>query len=70
MNEVPMSAHKRFKEFFCVIFGHNWNEYGSTSSPNGRILEEYNVCSSCGLENHDRSGYLVEYEEMTRSPKP
>ena len=55
---VPMTITNRLKEIICVVFGHEWNAYGRTESDDGRILEEYSECARCGLENHDRSGYL------------
>jgi hypothetical protein len=58
-----MSFKNRMKEILCVIFGHDWSEYGSRTHENGRILEEYSKCQCCGLENHDRQGMLDQYEE-------
>ena len=63
MKTVPMTFGNRLKEIICVIFGHSWNEYGSNTHDNGRILEEYSRCDNCGLENHDRSGHLEQYKE-------
>lgn len=63
MATVEMKTINRLKEIICVIFGHNWDEYGSTTHANGRILEEYSKCGCCGLENHDRSGMLDQYHE-------
>jgi hypothetical protein len=56
--KVPMTLANRLKETICVVFGHDWNAYGSIKDERGQILEEYRECDRCGLENHDRSGYL------------
>ena len=58
MRAVKMTAANRFKEVLCVVFGHEWNSYGVIRDDDGRILEEHSECGRCGLENHDRSGYL------------
>lgn len=54
-----INFNNRFKEFFCVLFGHNWSEYGSERTIKGHILHEYNTCANCGLEVHNRRGYLT-----------
>lgn len=61
----------RFKEAFCVILGHVWNETGSKSTEEYAdmgykhlILEHYRKCDRCGLEEHNRNGHLVAYRLM------
>ena len=57
MSEIK-KHFSRWKEFICVLFGHDWYEYGNEQNADTRqILHEYNVCAYCGLEKHDRSGY-------------
>jgi hypothetical protein len=55
-----MKQISRFKELTCVLFGHQWNQHGSTRNDRGFILEEYTECSHCWLRNHDGSGYKIE----------
>lgn len=63
MHKTVQPKVNRFKELLCVLQGHTWDEYGATTREDGLILEEYNKCSLCGLENHNRDGYLVNYKE-------
>jgi hypothetical protein len=53
----------KWKEFTCLVFGHNWNETGVKRDTNsGIILEKYSRCSNCELESHDRSGYIKSFK--------
>lgn len=63
MNVVKMKFGNRAREIICVLFGHSWNENGSVTHKNGRVLEEYSKCSCCGLENHNRQGYLDQFHD-------
>lgn len=58
---LPFPARRRRAELYCVLFGHSWHSYGCTRAADGAMLEEYSTCERCGLENHDRSGYLALY---------
>ncbi len=54
----------RAKELMCVIFGHNWSIHGTEQgSETKEILHEYNECARCGLEKHDRSGYVRKFQK-------
>lgn len=53
----------RWAEFVCIISGHLWNTYGDKKDQFGEIMEEYNECDRCGLEKHDRSGYIRKYKK-------
>ena len=63
MKNISHPTRRRL-ELLCVIFGHDWNEYGSETEivsglaafPKTFIVEEYNKCSRCLLEKHDNSG--------------
>ena len=39
----------RFMEFFCVLFGHEWDSYEETTDRDGRKETEANQCSRCKL---------------------
>jgi hypothetical protein len=54
---VKNKKYSKWKEFLCLMFDHNFLEYGAIKRE-GNILEEYIVCDDCGIELHDRSGYL------------
>lgn len=44
---------KRIKELWCVLFGHEWMEYGcKTCETHKNTFDEYNTCNRCGLEYH------------------
>jgi hypothetical protein len=61
----------RLKELYCVIFGHDWNESGSTTDPETKIvLEKYKRCQNCTLEIHDRSGYIEKYNLKYKTNNP
>lgn len=64
---TPFPARRRLAELVCVLFGHEWNIHGSTSDERGFILEEYDECTRCRLENHDRAGYAARYEERNKN---
>lgn len=53
----------RLRLIVCLLFGHDWYEYGSETSASGRILEEHVKCDMCKLEYRDNSGRIKEYEE-------
>lgn len=45
----------KLKELLCVVFGHDWTEHGArTCVKHSVMLDEYNICGRCGLENHIR----------------
>lgn len=49
----------RFKEFICVLFGHNWTQTGNTKDrETGIILSHYKQCENCDLRIVDESGFL------------
>lgn len=51
--EIVPKQPNRFKEFLCVLFGHDWSEYGSNQClEHNETFDEHNVCARCGLENH------------------
>ena len=64
MKKIPMTINSRLKEMVCVVLGHDWTEYGRITDEEGQTLEEYSVCNRCKLENHDRQGYLDQYESL------
>ena len=51
---------KRFSELLCVIFGHSWDETGSSEcQKHGTKYNEYAVCSSCGVVEHRGPTYCL-----------
>ena len=64
--KVQCEKYSRWKELLCIIFGHSFLEYGSKKRE-GNILEEYVVCDDCGVELHDRSGYLKYGDKSLRT---
>ena len=57
-----MRHPNRLRMLACLIWGHEWNESGSTRTEEGYLLHEYRKCDVCGLESHDRSGYVRELD--------
>lgn len=52
MKIIQRQPH-RLKELLCVLFGHEWNNYGICKClKHGYAYDEYNKCARCGLENH------------------
>lgn len=39
---------KRFKEFFCTLFGHNFNEHTELSE-GGIVWERIETCGDCDM---------------------
>lgn len=58
----------RFKEFICVLFGHNFNET-CTEIEDGLILIETRKCGLCGISLVDESGYKQKLKEYYKSGK-
>jgi hypothetical protein len=59
----------RLREFYCVLFGHEFNEHG-IESEGDFILEERVTCSNCRLSAIDISGRIQRYnEKYNQSPK-
>lgn len=50
----------RFREFVCVLFGHEFNEHGMEKEGDF-ILEETYTCTNCQLSTIDISGRLQKY---------
>jgi hypothetical protein len=48
MIEISNHPTRRWRELICVLFGHQWDTRGSETQ-DGRVREEYNVCSCCFL---------------------
>jgi len=58
----------RFKELYCVIFGHEFGEhYYEREAPDGFVLEHRATCINCRISIIDISGRMRRYaEEQTR----
>lgn len=57
-----MMEPNKFYEFLCIIFGHDWNQSGSTIDSETKIvLSSFKQCERCGLRMVDESGYLLKY---------
>ena len=54
--KILQTQPSKWKELLCILFGHNWYEYGSTTNNHNTIMEEYNTCERCGLRNHRVTG--------------
>ncbi len=60
----------RLKQLSCLIFGHDWNEKGSsTDTESNIVLEHYEKCSHCKLEIRDRSGYTHRFNKQSTALK-
>lgn len=58
-----MKDLNRFKELYCVIFGHEFNEQKWEKETDGFILSHTKTCSNCGVSIIDESGYLQKAKE-------
>jgi len=48
----------KIKELLCVLFGHNWDEYGEKKClKHNTVYDKHNTCSRCGLEKHTKPNY-------------
>lgn len=54
---IKNSNHSRFKEFICVLLGHDWAWYECETDGSDEVLEEYCTCGRCDLSLIDFSGY-------------
>lgn len=57
----------RFKELYCVLFGHSFDEhYYEKEGPEETafVLEEHSTCTNCELSTVDVSGRLQRYSEQ------
>uniref|UniRef100_A0A6M3J5X5 Uncharacterized protein n=1 Tax=viral metagenome TaxID=1070528 RepID=A0A6M3J5X5_9ZZZZ len=56
--------YNRFKEFICVLFGHDFSKYSSKKEmPENFMLEEKWECTNCGLSIYDESGTIQRARE-------
>lgn len=62
---MKINELNRFKEFFCVLFGHDFgsNFYEREGGPDGFVLEHHSECVNCGIAVNDNSGRLQRYKE-------
>lgn len=55
---MKLNELNRWKEFWCVLNGHEFNER-DTESDSGYVLEECHTCGNCGLTVRDQSGIMA-----------
>lgn len=60
---VSKQTYSRLKEFFCTLFGHEFNENYWKEEESGFVLEHEATCTSCGISITDISGTLQRYAE-------
>lgn len=63
------SRLNRFKEFYCVLFGHEFNEHYQEKEGE-LVLEEHFSCVNCGLSTIDISGRLQKYAMENSAKEP
>lgn len=63
---MKLNELNRWKEFGCVINGHEFNERYIKSNNMGLLLEEHHTCGNCGLTIKDESGLIKYYKECEK----